>query len=74
MTTDGQPAHLSVGQWLVVVAAGVLVMFVSVVSHATIIARVMARFHGQRVTNTQAAQAALIRHRHSSPGPSSTMS
>jgi hypothetical protein len=52
---------LSAGQWLVTVVAGVLMMFVSVVSHATIIARVMARFHGQSVTNTHAARAALTK-------------
>jgi hypothetical protein len=60
-TTTGQSAHLSAGQWLVLVVAGVLVMFVSVVSHATIIARVMARFHGRSVTNAQAARAALTK-------------
>ena len=43
------------------VVAGVLVMFVSVVSHATIIARVMARFHGKSVTNAEAARAALTK-------------
>jgi hypothetical protein len=59
--SDGQPVHLSAGQWLVTVVVGVLVMFVSVISHATIIARVMARFHGERVTNTQAAKAALTK-------------
>ena len=59
--TEGQPAHFSAGQWLVMVVVGVLVMFVSVVSHATIIARVMARFHGQSVTNAQAARAALTK-------------
>jgi hypothetical protein len=58
---DGQSTHLSAGQWLIMVVIGVLVMFVSVVSHATIIARVMARFHGQSVTNTQAARAALTK-------------
>ncbi len=58
---DGQSTHLSAGQWLVMVVIGVLVMFVSVVSHATIIARVMARFHGESVTNTQAARAALTK-------------
>lgn len=58
---EGQSAHLSAGQWLVMVVAGILVMFVSVVSHATIIARVMARFHGQSVTNAQAARAALTK-------------
>jgi hypothetical protein len=58
-SSEGQPVHLSAGQWLVTVVVGVLVMFGSVVSHATIIARVMARFHGQGVTNTQAARAAL---------------
>ena len=60
-TTDGQSAHFSAEQWLVGVVVGVLVMFVSVVSHATIIARVMARFHGQSVTNAQAARAALTK-------------
>ena len=62
-TADGgsTPVHLSVTQWTVVVVAGVLVMFVTVVSHATIIARVMARFHGQGVSNTQAARAALTK-------------
>ena len=60
-TASGQSAHLSAGQWLVLVVAGVLVMFVSVVSHATIIARVMARFHGKSVTNAQAARAALTK-------------
>ena len=53
--------RLSASQWAVIVVAGVLTMFVSVVSHATIIARVMARFHGQRVTNVQAARAALTK-------------
>jgi len=52
-----QPA----GQWMVMVAVGVLVMFVSVVAHATIIARVMARFHGQSVSNAVAARAALTK-------------
>ena len=60
-STDGRSAHFSAGQWLVAVVVGVLVMFVSVVSHATIIARVMARFHGQSVTNAQAARAALTK-------------
>ena len=60
-TATGRSAHLSAGQWLVLVVAGVLVMFVSVVSHATIIARVMARFHGKSVTNAEAARAALTR-------------
>ncbi len=58
-TSPGATFHLPASQWLVIVAAGVATMFVSVVSHATIIARVMARFHGQSVTNTQAARAAL---------------
>ena len=58
---QGQPVHFSAGQWLVMVVVGIVVMFVSVVSHATIIARVMARFHGQSVTNTQAARAALTK-------------
>jgi hypothetical protein len=53
--------HLSVAQWALVVVAGVATMFVTVVSHATIIARVMARFHGQGVSNTQAARAALTK-------------
>ncbi len=57
----GQSAHLSAENWVVIVVAGVLTVFVSVVSHATIIARVMARFHGQSVTNTQAARAALTK-------------
>jgi hypothetical protein len=56
--------HLSVGQWAVVVVAGALTMTVSVVSHATIIARVTARFHGRVVTNLQAARAALTRSPH----------
>jgi hypothetical protein len=60
-TSSGGRAHLSAGQWLVTVVVGFLVMFVSVVSHATIIARVMARFHGQSVTNTEAARAALTK-------------
>ena len=60
-TGSGGTFHLSAAQWVVVVVAGVATMFVSVVSHATIIARVMARFHGQEVTNTQAARAALTR-------------
>ncbi len=60
-STDGQSAHFSAGQWLVAVVVGVLVMFVSVVSHATIITRVMARFHGQSVTNAEAARAALTK-------------
>ena len=54
-------AHLSAAQWAIIVVAGVLTMFVSVVSHATIIARVMARFHGQQVSNTGAARAALTK-------------
>jgi hypothetical protein len=58
---NGGTFHLSAAQWAVVVVAGVATMLVSVVSHATIIARVMARFHGQGVTNTQAARAALTR-------------
>ncbi len=57
----GGSAHLSATQWAIVVVAGVLTMFVSVVSHATIIARVMARFHGQQVSNTEAARAALTK-------------
>jgi len=62
-TADGgtSTVHLSVAQWALVVVAGVLTMFVTVVSHATIIARVMARFNGQGVTNTQAARAALTK-------------
>jgi hypothetical protein len=59
--SNGQSVHLSAGQWLVVIVAGILTMFVSVLSHATIISRVMARFHGQGVTNTQAARAALTK-------------
>jgi hypothetical protein len=58
---NGQTVHLSAGQWMVMVAVGVLVMFVSVVAHATIIARVMARFHGQSVSNAVAARAALTK-------------
>ena len=58
---NGGRTHLTAGQWAVAVAVGVLVTFVSVVSHATIIARVMARFHGERVTNAQAARAALTK-------------
>lgn len=64
--TDGQaagsssrPGGLSAGHWAALVAVGIAVMFVSVVSHATIIARVMARFHGQGMTNRQALSAAL---------------
>ena len=57
----GGTTHLSAAQWAIVVVAGVLTMFVSVVSHATIIARVMARFHGQQVSNTEAARAALTK-------------
>jgi hypothetical protein len=57
----GGTTHLSAAQWAIIVAAGVLTMFVSVVSHATIIARVMARFHGQHVSNTEAARAALTK-------------
>jgi len=60
-TGNGGTFHLSAAQWVVVVVAGVATMFVSVVSHATIIARVTARFHGQGVTNTQAARAALTK-------------
>jgi hypothetical protein len=60
-TSDGQTTHFSATQWLVGVVVGVLVMFVSVVSHATIIARVMARFHGRSVTNVEAARAALTK-------------
>ena len=56
--------HLSPAQWLVVVAVGVAVTFVSVVSHATIIARVMARFHGERISNVRAAAAALTKSPH----------
>ena len=59
--SGSQAVHLSAGQWLVMVAIGVLAMFVSVVSHATIITRVMARFHGQSVNNTRAARAALTK-------------
>ncbi len=53
--------HLTPSQWAIMVAAGVATMFVSVVSHATIIARVMAHFHGQEVSNTKAARAALTK-------------
>jgi hypothetical protein len=60
-TDNGQSVHFSAGQWLIVVVAGVLTMFVSVLSHATIISRVMARFHGRTVSNTQAARAALTK-------------
>ncbi len=60
-SADGQSVHFSAGQWLIVVVAGVLTMFVSVLSHATIISRVMARFHGQGVSNAQAARAALTK-------------
>ncbi len=60
-SVNGGTTQLAAGQWLVIVVAGVLVMFVSVVSHATIIARVMARFHGQRISNAQAARATLTK-------------
>jgi hypothetical protein len=60
-SANGQAVHFSPGQWLIVVVAGVLTMFVSVLSHATIISRVMARFHGQGVSNAQAARAALTK-------------
>jgi hypothetical protein len=60
-SSNGQPVHLSAGQWLIVIVAGILTMFVSVLSHATIISRVMARFHGQGVSNAQAARAALTK-------------
>ena len=59
--TDGQGVHLSAAQWVLVVIAGIAVTFVSVVSHATIIARVTARFHGRSVSNTKAAGAALTK-------------
>lgn len=61
-TTDGSAKHaLSAGQYLVYAVAGISVMFVSVMAQATILARVTARFHGQRTSNTRA----LERH---SPG------
>jgi hypothetical protein len=60
-TTGSQGATFNLWQWLVMVAVGVLVMFVSVVAHATIILRVNARFHGQRVTNRQALRGALAK-------------
>jgi hypothetical protein len=62
--STGNAIHLSPAQWLVVVAVGVAVTFVSVVSHATIIARVMARFHGERISNMRAAAAALTKSPH----------
>jgi len=61
-TADGgATASVSAWHWIVLVATGIVVMFVSVVSHATIIGRVMARFHGQRVTNRQALAGALAK-------------
>ena len=63
-SSNGGRVHLTPAQWSVTVVAGVLVMFVSVVSHATIIARVMARFHGQQISNGQAARAALTKSPH----------
>jgi Family of unknown function (DUF6159) len=63
-SSNGGRVHLTPTQWLVTVVAGVLVMFVSVVSHATIIARVMARFHGQQISNGKAARAALTKSPH----------
>jgi len=57
-------SHVTPVDWLVLVAVGVLVTFVSVVSHATIIARVMARFHGERISNLRAAAAALTKSPH----------
>ena len=49
------------GEWLGIVVVGVLVTFISVVSHATIIARVMARFHGRRISNITAVGAAMTK-------------
>jgi hypothetical protein len=63
-SSNGGRFHLTPMQWLVTAAAGVLVMFVSVVSHATIIARVTARFHGKQISNSQAARAALTKSPH----------
>ena len=60
-TSGGGSVHLSAAQWLGIVAVGVLVTFISVVSHATIIARVMARFHGRRITNIKAVGAAMTK-------------
>jgi hypothetical protein len=61
---DGGTVHFSGVDWLVAVVVGVALMFVSVMAHATIIARVMARFHGQRVSNTEALRAALTKTPH----------
>jgi hypothetical protein len=61
---NGGTVHLTAADWLVAVVVGVALMFISVVSHATIIARVMARFHGQRITNSHALRAALTKAPH----------
>ena len=60
-TSGGGSIHLSAAQWLGIVVVGVLVTFISVVSHATIIARVMARFHGRRISNITAVGAAMTK-------------
>ncbi len=51
--------HLSAEQWVVVALIGFVTMFVSVIAHATMISRVMARFHGQRITNGVAFKAVM---------------
>lgn len=61
---NGGTVHFSGIDWLVAVLVGVAIMFISVTEHATIIARVMARFHGQRISNGQALRAALTKTPH----------
>ena len=61
---NGGTVHFSGIDWLVAVLVGVAIMFISVTAHATIIARVMARFHGQRISNGQALRAALTKMPH----------
>jgi hypothetical protein len=61
---NGGTVHFSGTDWLVAVLVGVAIMFISVMAHATIIARVMARFHDQRISNGQALRAALTKTPH----------
>jgi hypothetical protein len=61
---NGGTVHFSGIDWLVAVLVGVAIMFISVMAHATVIARVMARFHGQRISNSQALRAALTKTPH----------
>jgi hypothetical protein len=61
---SGGTVHFSGVDWLVAVVVGVAIMFISVMAHATIIARVMARFHGRRVSNSRALRAALTKTPH----------